>query len=258
VKEGKVMEDDNTKSLDLLGIKPLADSLKISIQAVVDGVSAFLSRICLPAAEEFGLSIKDRVHLWRESNKVILLYKAEQKLNKFSSEKGKHTHPRIVGEILNHGSWVEKEDIQNMWAGLLASSCTEDGQDDSNLIFISILRQLTSLQASLLNYCCENSKKMLSGAGWITAEEELIVSLKKLHEITGCEDFHRLDRELDHLRSLELIGIGLGSGGFSQDSTDADITPSGLALQMYVRCQGYIGPPNEYFCIEKSKRNSEN
>jgi hypothetical protein len=160
VKEGKVMEDDNTKSLDLLGIKPLADSLKISIQAVVDGVSAFLSRICLPAAEEFGLSIKDRVHLWRESNKVILLYKAEQKLNKFSSEKGKHTHPRIVGEILNHGSWVEKEDIQNMWAGLLASSCTEDGQDDSNLIFISILRQLTSLQASLLNYCCENSKRV--------------------------------------------------------------------------------------------------
>jgi hypothetical protein len=50
----------------------------------------------------------------------------------------------------------------------------------------------------------------------------------------------------------------LGTGGFSQDSTDADITPSGLALQMYVRSQGYIGTPNDYFGIEVTKRTSEN
>jgi len=256
-KKERIMDNEDRKSVDFLGIKPLADSLKIGTQAIVDGASAFLSRICLPAAEEFGFALKDRVHNWRESNKVIMLYKTEQKLNKFSTVEGKHAHPRLVAQILNHGSWVEKESVQDMWAGLLASACTDDGQDDSNLIFINILSKITSLQATILNYCCENAEKKLSKAGWIISETPLIIGLEKLHEITGCKDFHRLDRELDHLRSLELIGAGMSGGGFDPDSTDADLTPTGLALQMYVRCQGYIGPPNEYFGIEKAEENNQ-
>jgi Abortive infection alpha len=245
------MEIDNKKSLDALGIKPLADAIKTGTQAIVDGASAFLSRICLPAAEEFGFALKDKVHHWRETNKVTMLFKAEQKLKKFSTLEGKHAHPRLVADILNHGSWTEKDSIQNMWAGLLASACTDDGQDESNLIFIKILSQLTALEATILNYSCENSEKEVSKAGWITCREILVIDLEKLQEITGCMDFHRLDRELDHLRSLELIG-GSGHGGFSTESTDADITPSSLALQMYVRCQGFIGPPNEYFDINET------
>jgi len=245
-----IMVGNDHKSIDLLGIKPFADSLKIGTQALVDGAAAFLGRICLPVAEEFGLSLKDRVHQYRETNKVIMLQKAENKLNKFSTEEGKSAHPRLVGEILNHGSWVENEAVQDMWAGLLASACTEDGQDDSNLIFINILSQLTRVQAAVLNYGGENSKKILSKAGWITCEMPLIVNLEKLQDVTDSTDFHRLDRELDHLRSLELIGSNMSGGGFSPSSTDADLTPTGLALQMYVRCQGFIGPPNDYFGIE--------
>jgi hypothetical protein len=246
------MAENDPKSIDLLGIKPLADSLKIGTQALVDGASAFLGRICLPAAEEFGLALKDRVHHYREINKLIMLQKAEQKLNQFSTEEGKSVHPRLVGEILNYGSWIENEAVQDMWAGLLASACTEDGKDDSNLIFVNILSQLTRLQATILNYCCENAKKKLSKAEWITSDRPLIIKLEKLQEITSCTDFHRIDRELDHLRSLEIIGPGMFRGGFGPDSTDADLTPTGLALQMYVCCQGFTGPPNDYFEIEKN------
>jgi hypothetical protein len=76
----------------------------------------------------------------------------------------------------------------------------------------------------------------------------LLVELKIIEEITECSDFHRLDRELDHLRALELI-----NGGFDPDSTDADITPSALALQLYVRSQGYIGSPIDYFGLDKKE-----
>lgn len=48
------MSEDN-KSLDVLGVKPIADSVNTVTKGTVDGASAFLSRICLPAAEEFGL-----------------------------------------------------------------------------------------------------------------------------------------------------------------------------------------------------------
>jgi len=59
--------------------------------------------------------------------------------------------------------------------------------------------------------------------------------------LTNISDIHRLDRELDHLRSLDLISQY--SGGFSPSSKelDADISPSSLALNLFVRSQGYRG-----------------
>lgn len=132
-----------------------------------------------------------------------------------------------------------------MWAGLLASSCNEAGNDESNLLFINILKQLTSVEISILNHACEECDKSVTKAGWVQANELEIV-LDGLIELTSVSDFHRLDRELDHLRSLELI-----VSGFNPYSTEADITPTALALQLYVRSQGYIGSPIDYFGIEK-------
>lgn len=242
---------EDSKSRDLLGIKPVADSIKIVTQGMIDGASSFLGRICLPAAEEFGLLLKDRVTHWRDINKVKILQKAEEKLNTHSSLEDKHAHPRLIAAILNNGSWEAKEDIQHMWAGLLASACTNDGDDESNLVFIGILAQLTSLQAHIVNYASENAEKGLTVAGWITAGGEVKVSLTQLQTITGCKDFHRLDRELDQLRNLGLIGYGALGGGFSSDSTEADITPTSLAIQMYVRCKGYTGTPSDYFGLSR-------
>ncbi|MDP3259938.1 MAG: Abi-alpha family protein [Thermodesulfovibrionales bacterium] len=181
-----------------------------------------------------------------------MLKKAEENLLGYSSEEGKHAPPRLVADILNKGSWVANEEVQDMWAGLLASACTNDGHDESNLIFINMLGQLTSLQAKILNFGCENAKKTLSKAGWLTSVEPLIVNLDKLQTITGCVDFHRLDRELDHLRNLGLIGHSGFGGGFDMNSTDAEITPTGLALQMYVRCKGFIGDPSTFLGLEKT------
>lgn len=242
------MENGENKSLDILGVKPVADSMKICTQAAIDGASAFLGRICLPAAEEFGLLLQDKVRNWRQNNTVKMLQEAEIMFNKFSGNIEKHAHPRLVLKIIEQGSWVDEDLIQGMWAGLLASSCTDDGQDESNLIFTSILGQITSLQARVINYSCENAKIHVTNAGWISTEEMLSVELKVLEEITQCSDFHRLDRELDHLRALELI-----QGGFDPHSTNADITPSAFALQLYVRSQGYIGSPVDYFGLEKKE-----
>jgi hypothetical protein len=252
------MDEKDSKSLDVFGIKPVADTIRTVTEAMVEGASAFLSRICLPAAEEFGLLVRDRVHYWRAKNRVNMLQKAEEKLNKFSPGKEKRAHPRLVAEILNKGSWEANEEVQDMWAGLLASACTNDGSDESNLVFINILAQLTSLQAKILNYGCENAKSVLTEAGWIMSGDSLTVCLAELRTITGCNDLHRLDRELDQLRNLGLIGYGMAAGGFGQHSTDADITPTGLALQMYVRCKGFIGDPSQFFGLGRAEDKTSN
>lgn len=236
------MKEDESISLDPFGVRGLADAIKIGMQAAID----FLNRICGPVADEFGLLLRDKVSYWRARNTVNIVQKAEKRLNAYPESEKKYAHPRLVASILERGSWVDNEQVQEMWAGLLASSCTEDGRDEGNLIFINILSQITSTQAIVLNHCCKEAEKKVSKAGWIDAKG-FIITLEKLKELTGVSDLHRLDRELDHLRSLGII-----SAGFNPETTDADITPTALALQMYVQCQGFTGSPIEYFGLEQS------
>lgn len=94
----------------------------------------------------------------------------------------------------------------------------------------------------------------------------MTVNCKKLIEITQINDIHRLDRELDHLFSLSLI-----RGGFDSNSKElvANITPTPLALNLYLKTQGYNDDPikfwktgilthvewkNEFETIEKPKK----
>lgn len=240
------MGNEKSHSLDVLGVKPLADSVKQVTQAAVDGAAAFLSRICLPAAEEFGLLLRDKVARYRAANAVRVAQKAEQKLALPGGEVDVHAHPRLVGIVLGNGSWTDADDIQELWAGLLASSCTPDGQDETNLIFMNLLGQLTSSEVRILKKCCEVAAKYVTSVGWVGAET-LVMEAGELAEASGHSDFHRLDLELDHLRSLELI-----HEGFSPDSTSADVTPSAIALQLYVRCQGFRGSPVEFFGLHQN------
>jgi hypothetical protein len=233
------------KSTDLLGVKPFGDSIKILTQGAVDGAAAFLGRICLPAAEEFGLLLKDRVSSWRSKNAIGIATKAEKILTN-SGRQNHYAYPRLAVEIVEKGSWAEDDIFQAAWAGLLASSCTENGDDDSNILFASLLEQLTKVQIRILNYACENVAKYVAEAGWIQAGE-IVVSSEQLIQITGVDDLHRIDRELDHLRSLGLISVL--KGGFHSKEQIADISPTPLALNLYVRCQGYVGSPIDYWGI---------
>jgi hypothetical protein len=222
---------DESKSLDVLGIKPIAESINKVTSVTVDGAAVFLGRICLPAAEEFGLLLRDRVRGWRAANVAAITQRAEQRLNETEAPPDVHAHPRLVAGILEEGSWMEDPIVQDLWGGLLSSSCTESGDDDSNLVFINLLSDLTKLQARVLKYACENCQKSVAPNGLIQSDE-MTIPLDTLIEITGESDIHRLDRELDHLRE-----VGLIDGGFNPDSsTDAFIHPLPLALNMYIRC----------------------
>jgi hypothetical protein len=238
-----------SKGLDILGIQPIADAVNRVTAATVDGAAAFLSRICLPAAEEYGLLLRDRVHQWRANHMVTITQIAEQKLANSGASAGIHAHPRLVSNVLEEGSWIEDAEVQEMWGGLLSSSCTETGDDDSNLLFVDLLSGLTKLQAKILRCACERARKVATPNGLIGAIT-LMASSDSLLKLTGENDIQRLDRELDHLVSLGL----LRNGGFTATATDlmANLTPTAMALQMYVRCQGSRSSPIDYFRLDTS------
>ena len=235
---------ESNKSVDILGVKPVANAIEAVTKGAVDGAAAFLSRICLPAAEEFGLLLRDRVSAWRATHATAITNKAQAMVKAEGQSEPVQAHPRIVAGVIELGSWAESEEVQQMWAGLLASACTPEGRDDSNLMFVDLLSKLTVSQARLFDHVCQRATKWIVPAGWLMADE-LRMTVEELVKVTGIADVHRLDLEMDHLRALGLLNEM--AGGFNAESTDADTTPSALALQMYARCQGYRGDPVSFY-----------
>ena len=243
------MKDDNTStSQDLFGIKPFGDATNAIVNKSLEGIEAFLKLVCAPACEEFGKLLGDNVRSFRLNNIIRILSKAQGKFE-FNEEKLQFkVHPRIALSIIENGSLIDNEDLQDMWAGLFVSSCTINEQSDENLIFIDLLKQLTSCEAKIIKYACENAKKILYENGLIIGDD-LNIECKDLINISGVKEIHILDRDLDHLRSLELIGSVLGGGGFnaSDKNLTADITPTPLALYMYVKTQGHNFDPKFFW-----------
>jgi hypothetical protein len=237
------MSDHNDKSLDILGVKPVAEALSHATKAGIDGASSFLAKICMPAAEEFGYLLQDKVKNWRAQNTAAILNAAQDRLT--GAPQGVHAHPRLVAAVLENGSWSDDRAIQQFWGGLLAASCSEDGSDDGNIIFAKLLGQLTSLQAHVLAHACHTCKKSLSHLGLLTPDGSLVIELNVLMSISQSSDVHRLDRELDNLRDLGLI-----HGGILLGSAEIDLTPTSLALNLYARCHGHKGPPGDFFGVK--------
>lgn len=237
-------EESASTVSDLAGIKPLAKSIEIVTQGAVDAATAFLGKLCMPAVKELGMLAKEKVHAWRTGNIVALAQKTEDKMKENDLPDGVHSHPRLVSLIVEQAAWSNDSIVQDLWAGLLASSCTEQGDDDSNLIFTNLLSNLTKMEARILKHACESSTKIRNHLGLIYAEQ-LWISTRGMIEMTGENDVQRLDRELDHLRSLSL----LDHGGYTvvNKCDTLLITPTPLALHMYVRCQGSRKAPVEYF-----------
>jgi len=250
---------EESKGLDIFGVKPIAQAVETVTAGTVAGASAFLSRICLPAAEEFGLLIQDKVRGWRAKNAALIASKAEVKLGAQPETQDVHAHPRLVGLILEQGSWIEVDEIQEMWAGLLASSCTEDGLDDSNLMFADLLSRLSASQARILDHACRHAGKVVAPNGliFVPFDGEVHIDLETLHSVSGVTDLHRLDRELDHLRGLELINPDGGGFNLNSPVPTADATPTTLALQMFARLSGYRGDPVPFFGLTQPENQAD-
>lgn len=232
-----------TLRLDVSGVETLAGTVDKATEAAISGAGAFLSRICLPVAEELGLLLRDRVSGWRQRNALKITHRAEQITKQLGFPKDVHAHPRLVHMAVESGSWADSDEVQDMWAGLLASSLSKDGSSDDNLVFMNVLAQLTHYQALLFNGACKSSEKRLTSAGFVVAQW-LVLDRATVCSLAQCEDFQIVDFHLDHLRETGLLST---EAGFRTETLDAVMTPSPFGLQFYVRCQGFVGSPADYF-----------
>lgn len=247
---------------DIFGIEPINEAGLEAVKASIKGVSSFLEIVFKPGLEELGFLIKDQVRVWRLNNIVRTLEKAQGRFKFDGKEINLTANARVGLSIMEGCSVVDNEELQDLWAGLFASSCTPDGRDDSNMNFVDLLRRMSSVEAKILDYACCNCNKYIYPNQLILAED-ITVPFDTLVKITETDDRYRLDSELDHMRSIELLlqgGSFAGSGGgftASDNSLEANITPSSLALYLYLKTHSIGISPKVFWGDKLIPRNEE-
>lgn len=214
---------------DPFGIKPYGDAINQSVETACK----FLEATCLPALEEYGLYLRDKVRNWRLENMINIILKTKKLREELGISEDARIHPRIMIKVIQEGSCVDDPDLQKMWSGLLASSSSKDGTDETNFIFVNVLSQMSSAQARVINYIVpESMSRFYKGEPC----NPIVIEISILKEISGLTDLAILDRELNHLGSLGLISYHKRIDP-SQDRFG--ITIEDVTLRFCASCNGY-------------------
>lgn len=187
---------------------------------------AFLRQICPLSGDAMAQMFEKELGVARVACAVEIVLIAKHLLGDERRNMKLHAHPGIVLRIIEHGSWAEFDIIRQYWGGLLASSCTEDGQDISNLAHVDSFSLMRVMHFQLL---AEGCRCMDEG-------EDPACLPDLLPKITGTSDTTPI------YRAIALLGE-LGLMEKSSKSTYAfgeriRIAPTEQGRNLMARCNG--------------------
>ena len=197
----------------------------------------FVYRLCPSTATEPMHIITGELDESRTRNLLAIALTAEKMLADEPEGDKLHAHPHMVASILKNGSWEQDELTQRLWAGLLVSSCNEDGLDDSNQEFAELMVQVTTNQAHILVEGCRRAIEQLGNKP--ARLKPVIISPEEMTSINGIYDFYRNATDVGYL-----YGFGLVANNFDFSThgvkTNFDITPTELGMQLFKVCRGHL------------------
>lgn len=216
----------------------------------IAGVLAFVARISPSALVEVRRLIREGLSNYRVASAIEIALKAERILS-FGANADKMRAPdSLVVRILESGSWADSESAQQLWAGLLATSCSPSGRDDSNLSFVELLSQLTAIHLRILTAACTKAAKYMSSIERVSSKP-ITLTAQDMQRITGSRDLIRAHRDLEYLTDLGLLTLTVRSSSFSP-LEGTDIAPTSLGLQLYARCNGHRGTAQDFYGVPVS------
>ncbi|MFZ0744697.1 MAG: hypothetical protein WAM85_09820, partial [Terracidiphilus sp.] len=180
---------------------------------------------------------------------VEIALKAENLLKSEPDGDRMRGRPHLVARILEDGSRTDEDWLQQFWAGLLATACTLDGGDESNLEFIDLFSQLATIHARILTTVCIKATTVISESGSVAANP-LAWTAEEIMEIPGSREL-QIEHDLARLDELGLIEKRLKSPAFLQ-SDEIYITPSSIGLQLYALCKGHRGAPQDFYAVKSA------
>jgi len=269
------MEED--QSLDIMGVKPVSKAIEKATDKTVDGLGAFFGAICMPAAEEFGLLLKDKVAAYRYKNLENISQQAQRKIDQQGIKLSGQTNPVLVKEVLEDASWCEDDKIQSMWAGLLSIAAGNTAISDDSLVYTDTLKRLTPFQARLINEmyfdprCCSVKPPIGSHEGGsFYPENKLIYSVTDIlnlypgdlseivpisnvthEEILENSKHHNiaLSRFRPQIEALKVLGLIYDVKFLNNGNDGVYMFPNLKGLDFFMRCLGYSVYPLEAFIL---------
>jgi hypothetical protein len=210
---------------------------------------AFLRRICPTATHELQLLFREGLSNLRIANIIAITNRAEIMLAAEASPDRLHAPENILLTIVKNGSWAEDPSTQQLWAGLLVTSCTLLGDDESNMPYLELVSEMASIDGRLFVEGCTKSEKLFAPNGAVSAKS-LIRTSEELIQITGAHDLMKIDRNIFQLALLGLFEPRVKPKYFSYDG-DANLSPTALGLELFARCQGHRGSPQDYYATQE-------
>ena len=212
---------------------------------------SFLTRVSPDTRIAASRLLHEELSNYRLENAIEIALKAEKMLGAAVEADHLQAKPHVVMRIIEAGSWsADDKWMLQFWAGLLAASCTTNGDDESNLAFIDLLNQLRALHMRILTVACTKSTKITSGPGTISSRP-LKWKAADLMKYSGSGDLIKLDRELNYMADIGVIAPREKSA-FFQQMTDTTVAPTSLGLQLYARCNGHRGTAQNFYGVQLS------
>jgi hypothetical protein len=229
---------EETKPEDMLNLVKMIDAV------------AFLSQICPGGAEKIGQLLRGRLSNHKVANALGIALKGERLLAFEPATERLRADPSLVVRILEDGSCTDEDWLKHFWGGILATSCSVDGKDGSNMVFVELLSQLTTFPIRILTVVCTRATKVLSESGSISAKP-LACKLGEITTTTASRGL-RIERDLEHLSELGLIEKRDSNSPALLPSDETFITPSSLGLELFARCNGHRGSLREFYASDPS------
>lgn len=158
---------DTDKALDVAG-------------KVVDFASdfgKFLDKVFGPMATEAGGMLGQQVRFWREMQLLKLNAKFDAELKRRGLSYADLT-PLPLGQsvpLIEAASMEESDEVQEMWAGLLASSMDPTSDASFKKVFVALLKEIGPAEAALLDFLwkCRPYQSQINIANRVEIEKAL-------------------------------------------------------------------------------------
>ena len=206
---------------------------------------AFVDRIAPAATDQIKLLMRRGLSNFRLESAIEIALHADELLALERDGARLQADPAVVLRILQDGSWAETDWIQHYWAGILAASCASAESVQPPIKFISLLSQMTTIQARIFAGSCQLAAKSVDLDGCVSVRP-LTCSSAKLVQIADTHDRVHIERDIQHLVELGLVEKSVKWKFFSL-LDQAVITPTAMSLELYARCHGHRRAVEEFF-----------
>jgi hypothetical protein len=175
---------------------------------VPKSIDSIIESVLGPTAKEIGQDLRTLYIKGRD----LILRKAFKKLK--NPNDGKKANLRVARDVFWNGSFTDEAICAEYFGGILASSRSEDGKDDSGIFFLDIIKSLSSSQLKMhyiiyrtLNKILvtnENKKTLNPGNEIEIRNEKIFFTLFEIAEEFKNKDFGFI---LHGLHSKSLIAF---------------------------------------------------